>query len=65
VRLGFNPHGVISFQLAPPTAKYSLDGKAPQLYRTVLDSLQSIPGVAERLSPAAFPLAPAITPHTP
>ena len=45
VRLGFNPHGVISFQLAPPTAKYSLDGKAPQLYRTVLDSLQSIPGV--------------------
>jgi putative ABC transport system permease protein len=45
VRLGFNPHGVISFQLAPPTAKYPLDGKAPQLYRAVLDSLQSIPGV--------------------
>jgi putative ABC transport system permease protein len=45
VRLGFHPHGVISFQLAPPTAKYPLDGKAPQLYRAVLDSLQSIPGV--------------------
>ena len=45
VRLGFNPHGVISFQIAPPTAKYPLNSKAPQLYRAVLDSLQSIPGV--------------------
>jgi putative ABC transport system permease protein len=45
VRLGFNPHGVISFQLAPPTAKYPLNTKAPQLYRAVLDSLNSIPGV--------------------
>ena len=45
VRLGFSPHGVITFQLAPPTAKYPLNTKAPQLYRAVLDSLQSIPGV--------------------
>jgi len=45
VRLGFNPHGVISFQLAPPTAKYPLNSKAPQFYRALLDSLQSIPGV--------------------
>jgi putative ABC transport system permease protein len=47
VRLGFNPHGVISFQLAPPTAKYPLNLKAPQLYRAVLDSLQWIPGVRD------------------
>jgi putative ABC transport system permease protein len=45
VHLGFNPHGLISFQLAPPPAKYPLNSKAPQLYRAVLDSLQSIPGV--------------------
>jgi putative ABC transport system permease protein len=45
VRLGFNPHGVISFQIAPPIARYPLNSKAPQLYRAVLDSLQSIPGV--------------------
>ena len=45
VRLGFNPHGVISFQIAPPTAKYPLNSKAPQLYRAVLDALQSIPGI--------------------
>jgi putative ABC transport system permease protein len=45
VKLGFSPHGVVSFQLAPPTAKYPLNSKAPQLYRSLLDSLQSIPGV--------------------
>ena len=45
VRLGFNPQGVISFQLAPPTAKYPLNGRAQQLYRELIDSLQSIPGV--------------------
>jgi putative ABC transport system permease protein len=45
VRLGFDPHGLITFQLAPPAAKYPLKTKAPQLYRAVLDSLQSLPGV--------------------
>jgi putative ABC transport system permease protein len=45
VRLGFDPRGLLSFQLAPPTAKYPLNSKAPQLYRALLDSLQSIPGV--------------------
>jgi hypothetical protein len=45
VRLGFAPHGLITFQLSPPTQKYPLATKAPQLYRAVLDSLQSIPGV--------------------
>jgi putative ABC transport system permease protein len=45
VQLGFDPRGLLSFQLAPPTAKYPLNSKAPQLYRAVLDSLQSIPGV--------------------
>jgi predicted permease len=45
VSLGFDPHGLITFQLAPPTAKYPLKGRAPQLYRALLDSLQSIPGV--------------------
>jgi putative ABC transport system permease protein len=45
VHLGFNPLGVISFQLAPPVAKYPLTSGAPHLYRALLDSLQSIPGV--------------------
>jgi putative ABC transport system permease protein len=45
VRLGFDPRGLMTFQLAPPTAQYPVDGKAPQFYRALLDSLQSIPGV--------------------
>jgi putative ABC transport system permease protein len=45
VHLGFEPRGLISFQLSPPKEKYPLNSKAPQLYRALLDSLQSIPGV--------------------
>jgi len=43
--LGFAPHGLITFQLAPPTAKYPVTSKAPLLYRALLESLQSVPGV--------------------
>src|SRR5215469_298664 len=45
VRLGFKSQGLITFQLAPPTTKYPLNGKAQQLYRELLDSLEAIPGV--------------------
>jgi putative ABC transport system permease protein len=45
VRLGFNPHGLITFQVSPPAAEYPLNGRASQLYRAVLDSLQALPGV--------------------
>jgi putative ABC transport system permease protein len=44
VRLGFDPHGLITFQVSPPTAKYPASTKAPQFYRALLDSLQAIPG---------------------
>jgi putative ABC transport system permease protein len=46
VRLGFNPGHLMTFQLGPPTAQYPVDSKAPQLYRALLDSLQSIPGAS-------------------
>jgi putative ABC transport system permease protein len=46
VRLGFNPGNLMTFQLGPPTAQYPVDSKAPQLYRALLDSLRSIPGVS-------------------
>jgi putative ABC transport system permease protein len=45
VHLGFTAHGLITFQLGPPTGKYPVIGKAPQFYRMLLDSLASIPGV--------------------
>ena len=43
-RLGFESHGLITFQLSPPPAKYPVIGKAPEFYRQLLESLQSIPG---------------------
>ena len=45
VRVGFEARGLITFQLAPPVAKYPINTKAPLLYRALLDSLQSLPGV--------------------
>jgi putative ABC transport system permease protein len=45
VRVGFEPRGLITFQLAPPMAKYPINTKAPLFYRALLDSLQSLPGV--------------------
>lgn len=45
VKLGFSTQGLVTFQLAPPAAKYPLNGKAQQFYRALLDSLQSLPGV--------------------
>ena len=44
-RLGFDSRGLITFQLALPTAKYPLDARMPQFYRALLDSLQATPGV--------------------
>ena len=45
VQLGFTSHGLITFQLGPPTSKYPVIGKGPMLYRGLLEALQSIPGV--------------------
>jgi putative ABC transport system permease protein len=43
--LGFQPSGLITFQLALPTAKYPLNAQMPQFYHSVLDSLQATPSV--------------------
>jgi putative ABC transport system permease protein len=45
VRTGFESRGLITFQLAPPIAKYPVNDKAPLFYRVLLESLQSLPGV--------------------
>ena len=46
VQLGFESRGIITFQLAPPPAKYPIEnGKAAQFYRALIDSLEASPGV--------------------
>ncbi|HZP22739.1 MAG TPA: ADOP family duplicated permease, partial [Terriglobales bacterium] len=55
VHLGFDSHGLITFQLAPPTEKYAVTSKAPELYRALLESLQSIPGVQSAAISSGIP----------
>lgn len=43
--VGFEPRGLITFQLALPTAKYPLDSAMPQFYHDLLDSIQAAPGI--------------------
>ncbi len=45
VRVGFEPRGLLTFQLAPPPAKYPVTSGAPRLYRALRESLASVPGV--------------------
>lgn len=44
VRLGFESHGLITFQLGLPVAKYPLADKGPDFYRNLVEVLKSIPG---------------------
>ena len=45
VRLGFEPSGLLTFQLAPPVPQYPLADKGPNLYHALIENLESIPGV--------------------
>jgi putative ABC transport system permease protein len=44
VTLGFQPRGVLTFQVAPPASKYTVD-QAMLLYRRMLAALHDVPGV--------------------
>jgi putative ABC transport system permease protein len=55
VHLGFDPHGLMTFQLAPPPAKYPVNSQAPLLYRALLDSIQSLPGARSAAVSSGIP----------
>jgi putative ABC transport system permease protein len=55
VRLGFDSQGMITFEISPPPAKYPLADKAPLLYRSLLNSLRSIPGARGAALSSALP----------
>jgi putative ABC transport system permease protein len=44
VRLGFQPAGLLTFQLSLPSAKYP-GAKGPAFYRELLESLRAVPGI--------------------
>jgi putative ABC transport system permease protein len=56
VRLGFRPEGILTFQLAPPAVKYPNPVKRWALYREVLQSLTSIPGVTGAALSSGIPM---------
>ncbi len=54
--LGFRPEGILSFQLAPPVAKYPDQVKRWALFRQVLQSLSTIPGVTGTATSSGIPM---------
>jgi putative ABC transport system permease protein len=44
-RVGFEPRGLLTFQVAPPQVRYGADTTAPAFYRSLIESLQAVPGV--------------------
>lgn len=45
VKLGFEPQGLITFQVSLPPGKYPAATKAPLFLREMIESLQALPGV--------------------
>jgi putative ABC transport system permease protein len=44
VKLGFEPHGLITFQVALPPGKYPAKTRAPLFFREMIESLAALPG---------------------
>jgi putative ABC transport system permease protein len=45
VKLGFEPHGLITFQVALPPGKYPAETRAPLFLHEMIESLGALPGV--------------------
>jgi putative ABC transport system permease protein len=45
VKLGFEPHGLITFQVSLPPEKYPSKAEAPLFLREMIESLEALPGV--------------------
>jgi len=56
VELGFRPDNLLTFQLAPPAAKYPGNVKPWALYREMLQSLNTIPGVRGAAISSGIPM---------
>ena len=56
VRLGFEPQGLLTFQIALPAAKYQGNSKAWGFYKQMLESLDSLPGIRSAAVTSGLPL---------
>jgi putative ABC transport system permease protein len=57
VDTGFDPHGVLTFRVNLPPAKYSKDIQQLALFDRALDNLRALPGVTSAGAASLFPLA--------
>ncbi len=57
VDAGFDPHGVLTFRTNLPSAKYPSDGAQLAFYRSALERIRALPGVAVAGAAQIFPLS--------
>jgi len=65
VRLGFEPQGLLTFQVALPPAKYQTTPPRWGFYRQMLESLSSLPGVQNAAVSSGIPLGAGLYTTTP
>jgi putative ABC transport system permease protein len=65
VQLGFRPDNLLTFQVAPPAAKYRGQPKQWALYREVLQSLSALPGVRGAALSSGLPMGAGAQTHSP
>jgi putative ABC transport system permease protein len=64
VDTGFDQHGVLTFHISLPTAKYKEDPQQLAFFNRALDGIRAIPGVASAGAASLFPLAGGDTIYT-
>lgn len=56
VDLGFNPHNIFSFEVAPPLNRYKEPQEAAAFYKTAVEKLASLPGMESVSGISSVPL---------
>ena len=65
VQIGFHPEGLLTFQIAPPPAKYPGQARQWSLYRQVLNELTTVPGVRGAALSSGLPMGAGAQNHSP
>ncbi|HTS63741.1 MAG TPA: ABC transporter permease [Candidatus Acidoferrales bacterium] len=65
VPIGFRPEGLLTFQIAPPLAKYPGQPRQWSLYRQVLQELSTLPGVRGAALSSGLPMGAGAQTHSP
>lgn len=56
VHLGFEPQGLLTFQLTLPPAQYQAAGKSWAFYKAMLESVEALPGVRSAAISSGIPM---------